>query len=136
MANTCNDCRGTYEALLIDLPEKWRSQIADALCNAIGKKYSLDCDDVKECETVTHLSSFTQTDDEICITFKDEESVEWERCFDISSLTPTLEGIDPKCVATQEEWDAMTYIQQIQAIIDKIEDCCCTTTTTSTTTTP
>lgn len=122
-------------AYLCNIPYQWRTQIAKVICLSIADQQSLDCQMVKDCETVTTLSTFSVNGTEICITYRDENGVSFERCFDIETIiNNSLDGIDPKCITTQEIWDSLSYEERIQAIIDYA--CTCEEiTTTSTTTT-
>lgn len=80
----------------------------------------IDCEEVKRCETVTSLSAFTITGTKACTTFIDERGIEIERCFDVSVLlNKVLENVDPKCVATEQEWDNFDFAGKIQAIVNK-----------------
>lgn len=106
--------------------------MTDAICDALNNQNSVNCDKVKDCETTTTLSAFSISGTQICITYKDEDDEEWERCFDWDDIqNSSLDGIDPKCITDQETWDAMTYKERIQAIIDYA--CTCESVTTTTT---
>lgn len=131
MTNKCD-----LEEILKDLPAKWRDAIIKILLKIQDDIQSVDCDTVRSCETLTTLSEFTQEGSEICITYTDEHGVSVERCFDLeTTINNELDGIDPGCVVSQEDWDQMTYTQRFQALIDGFCNCCSTTTSTSTTTT-
>lgn len=132
MANKCD-----LEEILKDLPDKWRDALIEILLKIQDERESVSCEEVRDCETLTTLSEFTQTDTEICITYTDEDEVSVTRCFDIDTIiNDSFEDIDPGCIATQDAWDSMTYTEKIQALIDTVCNCCpATTTTTSSSTT-
>jgi len=122
----CENCNEVFSKYLCDIPSKWRDQIVTALCKAVEEKYTIACADVKKCETLTSLSSFTVSGSEVSITFKDENGVSWVRTFDMNDLiSSSLDAVDPKCVASQEDWDSWTFTERVQAIINKIEECIC-----------
>jgi hypothetical protein len=130
---TCTPCEQELSALLPSLPSKWRDQLVSVLCEIRAQQTTEGCEKVKECETVTSLSGFTLSGSSACIEYTNEAGVTVERCFDISSiLNNTMNDIIPSCVSSQEEWDAMTYLQRIQSWIDAHCECCDTTTTTTT----
>lgn len=119
---------------LKDIPSKWREQLTSVL---ISIQQEVDCEQVKECETLTSLSNFTIDGTEVSIQYKDEDGVTVTRSFDTESiLNTTLEDVDPSCLATPTEWSNMTYTEKIQLIITSHCDCCEPTSTTTTTTTP
>lgn len=120
MKITCNNCEELIGKYLCDLPSEWRTQIAKVICKFINPTVPLNCDDVKKCETLTTLSAFTVDGSEVCITYTDENGQSHERCFSISDIKPQL---DPKCIMSQEDWDLLTWEEQIQAIIDYACDC-------------
>lgn len=133
MKITCNNCEELIGKYLCDLPSAWAKQISKVICEFLNPSTTLECDDMKKCETLTSLSAFRMDGSEVCITYKDENGVSIERCFDMAEASLVL---DPKCIMSQEDWDELTWNEQIQAIIDYA--CTCqeiTTTTTSTTTT-
>lgn len=133
MKITCNNCEDVMQGYLCDLPSEWRSQIAHVICKYLNPPTSLKCPDVKKCETLTYLSAFTINGSQVCIDYTDENGSTVHRCFDMAQVGLDL---DPKCMMSQQAWDALTWEQQIQAIIDYA--CTCqyhpTTSTTSTTT--
>lgn len=144
-------------ALLCDVPAIWRDAIARALSCIISLKRDDDetCDGVKECETLTALLPLTYSDGILTMPYRDEKGVLRSRTIDIGTAVEDtlLDGVDPKCLMTQEEWDELTHKERIQALFDKgccIHDVCAdaldcgcgdcddpltTTTSTSTTTT-
>lgn len=136
MKITCQNCEEVISEYLCQIPYQWRGQISKAICANINEQQSLDCKAVKDCETVTTLSSFSVDGTEVCITYTDEDKVAHTRCFDMKDITCPLDDVDPNCITTQEIWDAMTCKEKMQAIIDYACSCeAITTTTTSTTTT-
>lgn len=120
MKITCNNCEEVIGGYLCDLPSEWRTQIAHVICKFLNPTVPLNCNDVKKCETLTSLSAFTVEDNQVCITYKDENGTSHERCFNINDIKPSL---DPKCIMSQEDWDLLTWEQQIQAIIDYACSC-------------
>lgn len=122
--------------ILCQLPSEWRKQLVKAICKYFDNQSELACADVTNCETVTTLSSFTINEGSVCITYKDEDKQEFTRCFSLDELYNDMLGeVDPKCITSQETWDAMTATEKIQAIIDYACTCEEITTTTTTTTT-
>lgn len=134
---TCENCRETLSSYLSDLPEEWAKIISNSLCESINFEECIDCNTVKDCETLTSLSEFSRNGLEICITYTDEKSVETKRCFDFGYMVEdSLVNIVPGCLSDGPEWSGYTDAGKWQAIIDKACGCCePTTTTTSTTTT-
>ena len=86
---TTTNCREKISAILCSLPCEQKAAVTFAICTAL-KNFTVDCDDIKECETLTSLSEFTVTDDQVCITYIDEKGEESVRCFTI----PPSEGGD------------------------------------------
>lgn len=120
MKITCNNCEDVIQGYLCDLPSEWRKQIAYVICKFLNPATSISCSDVKKCETLTSLSAFSVNGNEICIDYKDENGVTVHRCFNIAQIGLTL---DPKCIMSQQAWDALTWEEQIQAIIDYACSC-------------
>lgn len=119
-------CTETIEKSLSALPSKWRKQIAKSICaSSLGSLFEFNCDDVKECETLTYLSEFTTNGTTVCISFTDEHSVKVTRCFNFSDiLNNSIKDLDPKCLADAGDWVDLTYAQKFQLIVDKVcEDC-------------
>lgn len=129
MKISCNNCEEVIGKYLCDLPSEWAKQIAKVICSFISPSTPVDCNEVKRCEILTTLSAFSISGSEICITYTDEEGTPWERCFDIAEIGLPL---NPKCIMSQEDWDLLTWEQQVQAIIDYACNCGFTTTTTTT----
>lgn len=119
MKITCNNCEELLGKYLCDIPFEWRTQLVKVICKYLNISSELDCNDVKKCETLTALSAFTVTKDEVCIEYTDENKVKWRRCFNIQ--TPHL-NLNPNCIMSQEDWDLLTWNEQIQAILDYV--CC------------
>lgn len=141
----CN-CAEQLSAYLADIPSEWRTQIINAICDNLGGDDSNPGGDnggdittnevVKYCETTKTLSAFTQTSDSVSFIFTDENGVEWVREFKYTTLLEnSLDGVDPKCIMSQESWDLLTFENKLQAVLDYKCICCTTTTTTSSTTT-
>lgn len=136
MKITCQNCEQVISEYLCDVPSQWRTQIAKAICANLNEQQSLDCEAVRNCETVTTLSAFSIEGTQVCITYMDEDRESFTRCFDWQDIQNTiLDDVDPKCITSQEIWDEMTFTERIQAIIDYACTCEEITTTTTTTTT-
>lgn len=102
---------------LCDVPSKWREQIIKVICDKIAPTDD-ECEKFKECETVTKLSAFSVDGSEVCVTYTDENGIEFTRCFDMqTALNSSLDNIDPMCIASQEDWDSWTFIERVQAIV-------------------
>lgn len=134
MIDKCN-----LEEILKDIPSIWRDELIEILLKIQDDcTESIDCEQVKECETLTSLSEFTQDGTEICITYTDEHEVSVERCFDVADIVNNFfdsTNIAPGCITDESTWNTMTIQEKFQALIDTICNCCPETTTTSTTTT-
>ncbi len=130
----CNNCQEVLNKYLGDIPYEWRQEVIDSLCSTLEDEKSL----VSK-ETLTSLSSFSRMGSVISITYKDELGKSYERSFNLNTvMDSSLKGIDPRCVATPEQWASWTDLQRVQAIIDFNSKCCppkvvqaTTTTTTS-----
>lgn len=107
------------------LPSEWRDKLTKLLCEINNSRQKPDCDDFKECETLTSLSDFEVQGTTVSVKYKDEKSVTYTRSFDIAqAMNNSLDGLQPKCLASQVEWDALSYQQRLQLLIDKQCDCC------------
>ena len=133
MEINCINCQEKLGIYLADVPYQWRTQIINAICENL--EVDLDCKSIKNCQHRASLSAIVYKNGVISITYVDEFNETFVRSFEVKTIMDgTMEGLDPKCIATQEDWDAMGYLQKIQAVIDF--DCnCCTTSSTTTTTT-
>lgn len=121
MSITCDNCEQTVGAYLCDIPENWRCQMITAICQTIARPYVFSCSDVKACETVTQLSNFTVNGNVITISFVNENQQEQSLSFDFTTLIDTsLDGLDPMCLGTQNQWDQWSHIERVQAIITNI----------------
>lgn len=113
------------EQYLSALPSKWAEQLTTLLCEIKEERDSVDCAEVKQCETLTSLSDFTVSGSNVSIKYTGENGIQVTRTFDMSSaLNGTLDDLDPNCLATPEQWNSMSYIERIQALIDSHCDCC------------
>lgn len=122
---------------LKDLPSEWRDKLTGILVQIKNDRESIDCQQVKDCETLTSLSDFTLNGTEVSIKYKDENEVTVTRTFDTSELMNNiLDDIDPACLAEQTEWDNLSFVGRFQLLIDAQCGCCDSTTTTTTTTIP
>lgn len=117
---TCNNCEELMQKYLCDLPFEWRYQISKVICKYLNKEESIKCSEVKKCETLTSLSAFTVNGDEVCIDYKDENGQTVHRCFNMSDAGLTLNS---QCIMAQEDWDLLTWPEQIQALIDYVCEC-------------
>ncbi len=114
-------CKEKYIGWLTGIPHEWKCRIAEAMCSSMDELATVDCDQVKECETLTSLSTFTVIDSSVCIVYTDEEGTEVTRCFDFNDvLNNSLESVDPNCLSTAEEWANLSFTGKFQAIVDKI----------------
>jgi hypothetical protein len=89
-STNCNTCQQEYSKLLSFLPKSWRKSLVDLLCKISGDKPKVDCEMVRDCETLTSLSQFEQDGTSLCITYTDEQGVESRRCFDLQPLLSTF----------------------------------------------
>lgn len=137
---TYRNCVKQVTDELSSLPKVWAEKLACNICNLVDTEdecsTTTDCDDIKDCQTVTVLSDFTVTENTVCISFNDERGVKVTRCFDASLYTDEINYTDGICI--NPLWGTLSATDKWQAIIDKVCYCCnptTTTTTTSTTTT-
>lgn len=122
--------------LLKDIPSIWRDKLIQLLCQIKADKSTIDCAQVRECETVTTLSNFEIDGTTVSISYTDEGGVTVTRSFDVDTLlNAQLEGLDQGCLTDETTWSNMSFLEKIQMFVDAHCDCCPTTTTTSTTTT-
>lgn len=130
-------CKEKYLEWLEGIPHQWKCSIAEAMCSSMSESATLDCNQVKNCETVTSLSDFVVSGTVVCIHYTDEEGTDVERCFDFDEvMNNSLDGVVPNCLTSPEQWAAFSYVEKIQAIVDKVCENCDETTTTTTTTIP
>jgi hypothetical protein len=130
---TALNCKDVINALLPSLPDDWREKLTCLVCEEILQVYNLECEDVRDCETVTSLSDFTFTDNQLSITYVDENDVSITRNITISAMLndDPMDLIEPpSCVASVEDWINMSHSQKWQAVIDELCDSCEPTTTT------
>lgn len=133
--NICN-CNIDLDKFLCDIPKEWRDGIVKALCFTLNQT-SVNCNNIKNCETLTSLSPFSILGNILNVTYKDENGYLHIASTDIQELLDNvLDDIDPKCLTSPETWATLTHIERIQLLIDESCICCpSTTTTTSTSTT-
>lgn len=131
----CN-CHKDLEKYLCDVPDQWREGIVKALCYVFDDKCEDDeCEGVKDCETTTFLSDFTVEGNEVSISYTNERNTR-TLSFDVVELIDNaLDIVDPKCLASIEDWAEMTYVERLQLLLDAQCECCTTTTTSTTTST-
>jgi hypothetical protein len=107
------------------LPQKWAEQIAELLCQIDEDRDDVDCQTVKDCETVTSLSDFTVSGTTVSIKYTDENGTQVTRSFDAGAIVNgTLDDLDPNCLASAEEWNSLSYDERIQLLIDAHCACC------------
>lgn len=120
MELNCDNCDQILEKYLCDMPEEWRIPIITSICESLTRA---DCEDVSKCETLTSLSAFSRTSDTVSFSFSDETGEIFTRSFEIPK-TQTLSAVLPYCLASQEDWDNMTFLERLEALID-IRCACC-----------
>lgn len=136
----CDNCLVAVKDKLSGLPSGWRDSIASAICDAFSGSYQeLDCEAIKECINgqlgSTSLSEFTVDGSTISISYTDVNEVTVTRSFDFTEIiNNSINNIDPNCLASAEDWSAMSYLEKWQAIVDKVCDTCVDASTTTTTT--
>lgn len=125
MEITCLTCEEKLAIYLCDVPKRWRDDIVKAMCLSIEADVATDCGDLEKCTYIAQLNSFTRNGTEISITYTNEHNQTSTSTFNFTTLiNATMDGLDPKCIATQEDWDAMSIEEKIQAIIDYECVCC------------
>lgn len=123
--NKCSQCELEVLGYLKDIPKDFRTAIAKAICKVKDESTGVQCSDVKDCETTTHLSSFTVDGTEVSVTYTNEDSVNETRSFNTGDLISSyFNALDPKCLDTQSHWDSIDVIQKLQKIIDGQCLCC------------
>lgn len=138
---TYNNCVKQIISELKALPPSWAEKLACNICNLVNTTdecniVDTDCTDIRNCQTVTSLSNFEISGNNICISFKDENEVVVKRCFTFSQLNNGINNTDGTCL--NPLWGTLYETEKWQAIIDNTCECCegtTTTTTTSSTTT-
>lgn len=130
----CN-CHIDLDKLLCDIPHEWRKGIVDSLCFALRPK-EITCENIKKCETLTFLSDFTIQDGNLSVYYINENGTKHTSVVNLNStIENALDEIDASCLMDQEEWNTLSNLERMAAIVDLLCPCCITTTTTSTTTT-
>lgn len=113
------------EQYLQPLPKKWKGQLTELLCEINDSRKQPTCEDVRKCETLTSLSTFTITDGQVCITYKDEKGVSFERCFSADQvLNGQFDDLDPGCLTDETTWSNLSFAERIQLLIDSHCECC------------
>lgn len=121
---TCDNCVQVLDKYLCDIPSVWRKSIVRAICLFLPENETPTCEQVKTCETITSLSAFTTNGTIISVTFKDEKHKSHVLTIDIgNALTQSLSGLNPMCLATQEEWESWTNEQRWNRIINSSCNC-------------
>ena len=123
----CKNCKEDIKSYLTNLPKSWADQVADIVCKYIVcDKDHIDCEEFKDCETLTELSNFSiQEDGQVCIQYKDELGVTVTRCFTLDQIINNkFNDIQPNCLTDLTTWNNLTFSEKIQLLIDKVcEDC-------------
>lgn len=113
------------EKYLGNLPSKWKTQLTEVLCLIKDDKAQIDCDKVKECETITTLSDFSYEGSVVTITYTNEAGVAVNRSINLENLlNRLLEDVDPSCLTSPEVWASLSFIQKISLIISSQCTCC------------
>ena len=136
--STCYNCEAELNALLYDMPSLWREGIVKALCKYEQELQEVkDCEQLKNCQTVSQLFPWEITGENVCISYKNESGNIQKKCFNVLDLFgDSLDSINFGCEVDAQTWASYTFAEKIQKIIDVIcERVPTTTTTTSTTTT-
>lgn len=133
---TYNNCVKQVISELNALPLVWAEKLACNICNLVETEDECnptvpDCTDIRDCQTVTSLTTFTVVDDKICVSFVDERGVVVKRCFTASQFTDEINETDGLCI--DSDWNIFSSKEKWQSIIDKVCNCCNPTTTTTTT---
>ena len=113
------------ETYLAPLPSEWKKKLTTILCEINASQQTVDCQDVKNCETLTAFSDFEVDGTEISIQYRDEKGVTVTRTIDISSvLDSILDGLEPGCLADETTWQNLTLAEKLQLLIDSHCNCC------------
>lgn len=124
--NFSNNPKAEISALLCNIPSIWRDAIVEALTCALSEVLHVDadvtCEGVKDCESVTQFMT-TIVDNILTATYVSERNITTIRNTDLTdAINHALDEVDPKCLMTQEAWDALTYQDRLNAVFDKV--CC------------
>lgn len=120
----CNP-REEFSALLCNIPSGWRDAISEALECVLSVKRDGNetCDSVKKCQTVTHFEPIKIVNNTLTFTYVDSFGIVHVRNIDLTPIiNNALNSVDPKCLMTQEEWNALPLGQKFAAIYSKV--CC------------
>jgi|694.fasta_scaffold00342_57 hypothetical protein len=79
---TCCD----IPAKLHSFPQTWREELSALLCEIVNERQNIDCETVKDCETVTALTAFSLNEDVLSISYRDEKNIVTTRQQSISSI--------------------------------------------------
>jgi hypothetical protein len=66
-------------------PQTWRNELEALLCEIINERQNIDCQTVKDCETLTSFNSFTLNGGVLSISYTDEKGVITTRQQNIST---------------------------------------------------
>lgn len=117
--------REIIASYLKDIPSEWREKLTDILVKIKEDRLQDDCSKVQECETVTSLSTFSQTGGVVSVIYTDEEGVQVTRSFSVANVAnDALYDIDPACLTSQTNWRNLSFPQKIQLLIDTHCNCC------------
>jgi len=128
--NICN-CNKDLDALLCEIPEEWREGIVQSLCLLLNQDDDI-CTGVENCETLTLLSPFVLNGNTLSTKFKDEQGYTHTSSLDLGDILDTLlSDVNPNCLMSQDDWDALSHEARVQAVLTFACGCCSTTTTTT-----
>jgi len=109
------NCTEKISKVLAILPPSLRETITKAICDGL-KTRDLGCEN---CEIVKIISPFYLNQDGLCVSFRDENNEYSTSCFGINDiLTDLTNDVNPGCLMTQEEWNALPFPDRVQAIIN------------------
>jgi hypothetical protein len=110
-----DNCTEKISKKLAILPPSMREGLVKTICDAF-KDRDLNCDD---CEIVKIISPFYIDQDGICVSFRDENNEYSTSCFGINDiLTQLTMDVSPGCLMEQEEWNALSFPDRVQAIMN------------------
>lgn len=67
-------------------PQTWRNELSELLCKIMTERQNIDCNNVKDCETVTVFNSFTLNDTFLNLSYINERGEITTRQVDLSSI--------------------------------------------------
>jgi len=81
MINCCE-----LPAKLPSFPYTWQNELSNLLCEILETRQNIDCQTVKDCETVTSFNSFNLNGTTLSMSYTDEKGVITPRQVDLSSV--------------------------------------------------